>query len=250
VNEMANRIRTLLQIKGDYKPGIYCIESECGKKYIGSSNSVRARLRHHLVYLKRNNHDNSRLQNYFNKYGESKLKFYAIEYCEKSLLIKKEQHYIDLFNPFFNIARIAGATYGLKPWLGKKHSEETKRLIKQKIIETFSKRPRKEKIVRLTKEQNISRFANLNKSEEARKRISEFHKGNKYWLGKKHKPETIANRTGGLNKKAKPIFCKELNRKFETTKEANEFFGVDVLSYVRSQKKIKEIYTVTNADKH
>lgn len=233
-----------------YVPGIYIIVSACGKVYIGSAVNLKTRYMTHRRALIKNKHDNSRLQNYFKKYGANSLTFKVVEFCEREQLIEREQYHIDQLQPFFNIAKMAGATYGLKPWLNKKHSEETKQKIKLTNLLTFAQKPKKEKPIRLTREQNNERFAAINKTEEGRKRCSALHKGNQYWLGKKHSKETIEARTGARNPNSKRILCAELNRLFETGKEAAAYFGVGtsaVTNSIRRGNKIKGQYTLSYA---
>lgn len=56
-----------------------------------------------------------------------------IEYCDPSLLIQKEQYYIDLLKPEYNILEKAGSRFGTK------QSEETKQLISSALKgRTFS----------------------------------------------------------------------------------------------------------------
>jgi group I intron endonuclease len=54
------------------------------------------------------------------KHGYSNFSLDILEYCEPSLLISREQYYIDLLKPQYNILKIAGSR------LGYKHSEVTK----------------------------------------------------------------------------------------------------------------------------
>lgn len=235
---------------GQYVSGIYIVESDSGKVYIGSATKIKTRYMTHICFLRKVLHDNGRLQNYFNKYGEGSLTFRTLEVCAIPDLIKREQFYIDSLNPFFNILRVAGASYGQKYWLGRKHTEETKRKISESNIHTYSKKVKKPKRIKLTKQQNIERFANLNKTAEARKRCSDLHKGNTHWLGKKHKPETIANRMGSLNGNSKRVYCKELDKWFETCKEAYLFFGIGRSAITNSIKKgwkIRGKYTMSYA---
>jgi hypothetical protein len=60
------------------------------------------------------------------KYGYSNFSLDIIEYCESNLLIYREQYYIDLSKPDYNILNIAGNR------LGSKHSEAAKAKMKFK----------------------------------------------------------------------------------------------------------------------
>jgi group I intron endonuclease len=53
------------------------------------------------------------------RYGYSNFSLEIMEFCEASQAVVREQHYLDLLNPEYNILKIAGSS------LGKKHSEET-----------------------------------------------------------------------------------------------------------------------------
>ena len=57
--------------------GIYKIESKIKPEriYIGSSVNIIARWKNHLYELRKNKHRNNKLQNHYNKYGESDLLF-------------------------------------------------------------------------------------------------------------------------------------------------------------------------------
>ena len=78
--------------------GIYKIENlKNGKIYIGSSVNLESREYKHFWMLERNNHDNEYLQNSYNKYGKDSFKFEIIEECDESLLIEKENYYIDIY---------------------------------------------------------------------------------------------------------------------------------------------------------
>ena len=84
--------------------GIYCIINiKNSKKYIGSSKNIRQRLWSHRAELRHNKHENSHLQNAWNKYGEHNFDYYILEKCEESLLLEKEQLYIDIINPEYNM---------------------------------------------------------------------------------------------------------------------------------------------------
>ena len=96
--------------------GIYKIESRIkpDRIYIGSAVNLKHRRETHISSLRLNKHQNNKLQHHFNKYGESDLLFTVICNCVKDELINQEQHYINLYNPYFNICRIAGSLLGTK----------------------------------------------------------------------------------------------------------------------------------------
>lgn len=49
----------------------------------------------------------------FLKYGYSKFKLEILEYCNPSDVIKREQHYIDILNPEYNIKKKSWFKFGL-----------------------------------------------------------------------------------------------------------------------------------------
>jgi group I intron endonuclease len=110
--------------------GIYKIQSKIKPKriYIGSAINIKNRWHSHKSDLRLNKHGNKRLQNHYNKYGEKDLQFSIIIGCLKESLIENEQFFMDCYNPFFNICRIAGSP------LGTKRSDEVKEKMRQKNL--------------------------------------------------------------------------------------------------------------------
>jgi len=103
------------------KSGIYQFRSLInGRVYIGSTVNFNKRRLLHLHYLRKGNHHAKILQRHFNKHGEGDLIFEILECCNVDDLIKAEQKYFDMLNPYFNSCKVAGNTSG---W---KHSDETK----------------------------------------------------------------------------------------------------------------------------
>ena len=79
----------------------------------------------------------SSISNALLKYGYSNFSLYILEYCKPDVLIKREQYYIDLLKPEYNILKVAGSKFGLTAsletreaislgLLGDKLSKETK----------------------------------------------------------------------------------------------------------------------------
>lgn len=107
--------------------GLYKIQSRIKPErvYIGSAVNISKRWSLHLTELKMQRHHSKKLQNHYNKYGSSDLQFSVLLGCERYDLIKIEQYFIDSYNPYFNICKIAGNV------LGRKHTEETKQKMRK-----------------------------------------------------------------------------------------------------------------------
>ena len=107
--------------------GIYGIRSisHPERTYIGSAVNMGQRWREHESQFKLGNHRNPKLRRHCDKYGRGDLVFELIIRCDKGDLIKAEQLFIDLHNPWFNICMVAGSSLGLK------HSAESKRKIRE-----------------------------------------------------------------------------------------------------------------------
>jgi group I intron endonuclease len=79
--------------------GIYKIQNiKNNKIYIGSSVNITNREYKHFWMLNKNVHDNSYLQNSFNKFGKDSFLFEIIELCSYEELIIKENYYISKYN--------------------------------------------------------------------------------------------------------------------------------------------------------
>ena len=97
-----------------------------GKRYIGSAVSLYQRWACHRSMLNRNVHNNKHLQNAWAKYGERTFQFSVVEPCPISLLIQREQYWIDTLgacSPEVGMNNSPTASTSL----GFRHSEETKK---------------------------------------------------------------------------------------------------------------------------
>lgn len=111
--------------------GIYCIQNiDNGKMYVGSSKNIYQRLLKHQAYLRRNIHDNKKLQNSWNKHGEGSFFYSILEICNIGELTAKEQFYIDALKPWYNIM-IKVERIEVSDESKKKMSETRKRLFKE-----------------------------------------------------------------------------------------------------------------------
>lgn len=85
--------------------GIYEILNTVNNKaYIGSSINIKGRWQKHKALLRHNKHENKKLQNAWNKYGEDNFKFSILEECDVKNLLDIEQNYLDNLGAkeFFN----------------------------------------------------------------------------------------------------------------------------------------------------
>jgi len=81
--------------------GIYRITNTVnGKSYVGQSVDVKSRISHHRSELRNNRHENSYLQNAWNKYGEENFTFEILERCSRNELDEREIYYIDHFKTY------------------------------------------------------------------------------------------------------------------------------------------------------
>jgi group I intron endonuclease len=130
--------------------GIYQIKNKKNNKvYIGSAVSLGQRFSVHTHCLRNDKHHNRHLQNAWNKYGEDSFLFEVLEKVEdKEKLVEREQHWIDIREPEYNLSPTAGSTLGVKyseearknvsnalkgkmagednPFYGKKHSKKAR----------------------------------------------------------------------------------------------------------------------------
>lgn len=70
--------------------------------YIGSAINIRSRMRTHLWTLAKQSHHNHTMQNAYNKYTVSQMKFEILEECAKQDLRTREGYYIKLLKPDMN----------------------------------------------------------------------------------------------------------------------------------------------------
>ena len=97
------------------KSGVYIIKNSIDKSvYVGSSIDIYSRFQYHKKNLKNFKHVNQKLNNFCKKYGNDKFIFEVIEFCNKEVLIEREQYYMDIFKSYivgFNISKTASYPY-------------------------------------------------------------------------------------------------------------------------------------------
>lgn len=141
--------------------GVYLIKCKSNDKiYIGQSLNIKHRINEHKSELRKNRHSNSHLQNAFNKYGEEQFEFKVLYEMPKEEYTKEKLNQIEIEyianyqsnirERGFNIEsggngagrssketcekisqKLKGNHNNANAWLGKHHSEETKKLLSE-----------------------------------------------------------------------------------------------------------------------
>lgn len=131
--------------------GVCLIRNKANNKlYVGSSDNIKKRWGSHISKLRCGSHENSKLQNAWNKYLEPSFEFSVIEIIEnKNFLLDAEQSWINIllhdWSVAYNICPAAASPLGRKHSqaskdkmasirTGKKHSLETREKIRQAHI--------------------------------------------------------------------------------------------------------------------
>jgi hypothetical protein len=112
--------------------GVYKITNIVTNKiYIGSTIlSFNKRFAVHKCDLRKNKHHSNKLQNSWNKHGESNFIFEILEICKKEVCLIKEQEYINLYNPHITGYNINPNAFNCS---GKIVSQKTKDKISSKL---------------------------------------------------------------------------------------------------------------------
>jgi group I intron endonuclease len=95
------------------------------------------------------------------KFGYLKFSLEILEYCEPKDVIKREQHYLNILKPEYNILKTAGSVLGLK------HTEEIRAKIREASL-------------------GNKNMLGKTHTEETKAQIREAQKGNNSRLGKTH----------------------------------------------------------------
>lgn len=139
VYENADMDKVKLLADNRNKSGVYqWVNLKNGKSYVGSSTDLGRRFKgYYSIYFleKETQKRKSLIYSALLKYGYANFSVKILEHCDPSEVISREQYYLDLLKPEYNILKFA---YSL---LGFKHSEETKT-----------------KLIYLTPEQNAKRL--------------------------------------------------------------------------------------------
>lgn len=230
-NVFVNKSTILLENRD--KPGIYrWINKLNGNSYVGSGINLSKRISDYYKEseLKRNPRP---IHAALLKHGYPNFTLEVLEYCKLDELIKREQYYLDLLNPEYNILKHA---YSL---LGFKHSDENIAKFKLRTISEEHK--------------NILSSVHLGKevSQETRDKLSlataNYNKSNPL------SPEAIANITAKTTEregKSVQLLNIQTNEilDFPTLTKAAEHLGITrqaVRNAINRESLVKELYRIS-----
>lgn len=174
------------------KSGIYTITNKVNKKiYVGKAVNLQERINVHKSELRQNKHQNSHLQNSYNKYGYLNFEFEILEEYPKDLLCAMEHYWCNILkthetgynmgltnpNCLSKISKISVQKrtntrrknaekrgYWVHPDYCKKLSEQKKgKPVSSKMLER-SKAILSKKVIRIDKEGNEVEYSSLNEA--------------------------------------------------------------------------------------
>lgn len=115
-DSLLNKYNVLIENKD--KSGIYrWVNKINNESYVGSSVNLTNRLRRYYNINYLNSKiiiDNSRIYRALLKYNYSNFNLEILEYCNNEYLKIREQYYLDLLKPEYNICKTAGSMLGFK----------------------------------------------------------------------------------------------------------------------------------------
>lgn len=208
--------------------GIYIIRcSKTNKVYIGQSRFLEKRFSQHINKLKRNKHENQRLQNAFNKYGKDAFSYSILEVLDEKEFQKEkldllEIKYISLYdstNRDFGYNLDSGGN-------GKgRASEETRKKLSKAMKGKYIGRKISEETKALMRKNHSHYWLGKHHSEETKKLYSLQRKGKPSHLkGKTQTKEHIKKRTDCQN--GKVWVNNGNNSKFVTQDEAQQLVSM------------------------
>lgn len=135
--------KSIISLENRDSSGVYAlICMVTSKVYIGSSVKLGPRLLDYMQPAYLFSRPNSPLIKALVKYGNINFCFIILEICEPKEVLKREQYWIDLICPEYNLSPIAGSTLGVPvsvetraklrfTQLGKNHNEETRTKLRE-----------------------------------------------------------------------------------------------------------------------
>lgn len=238
------------------KAGIYMLTNKLtGDIYVGQSVDLRKRFLNYfnLSYLSRRNE--LIICRAIIKYGYSNFSVTILEYCNKSELDIREQHYFDTLNPEYNIQKIAGGSSK-----GLILSEETKNKISKALKGVYigekaywygrTMSAATKEIMSSKRKGELNPLYGKSHSEDTKELMRQKA------LGRKHSEDTKLLMS---SKRGNPVFIYEkctsegfkLIGSFISARRAGKFLGISgstILSYMKSRMVFKDRYKFSSKD--
>jgi group I intron endonuclease len=231
------------------KSGIYMLTNLLtGDMYIGQSTDLSKRFRRYFTISYIKSRKELIISRALIKYGYANFSLSILEYCDRCDLTVREQHYIDKFNPQYNILKIVGSSLGFK------QSEETKLKISKALkgVYTGDKSPlfgsfhteETKKRMSLSKAGENNPLYEKTHSEDTRKLMSQRALSRKHSCETKDKiSKTHGNPVNIYEKCSSKGF--ELIGSFVSARRAAKFLGISgstVIKYMQSGAIFKDKY--------
>lgn len=202
--------------------GIYKITNLInGDSYIGRSVNIKRRFMEHKAPK---NGGGKTIHAAIQKYGLENFSFEVLEECPEEMLDEREVYYIGKLKPKYNIAS------GGRGPTGMRHTDKTKRLLRQKAKTEWDNKSEEEK-ERIIQENLKGPRIGHAVTEETREKLRQKSKG------KKQSRETVEKRMQTMQKKResgwkknptgnwKPVVCLESGMVFPSVKSAAYYIG-------------------------
>jgi len=198
----ADTMKTEILNENRNKIGIYrWINLLNGKSYVGSGVNLSHRLK--LYYSLRSmnaqlKRGKSAIYSSILKHGHSSFSLEILEYCEPDNVVTREQHYLDLLKPEYNLLGTAGSSLGYLHSVGSiAKMSEAKKGNKNRIGKSHSELAKAK-----MSEVHIGKIL----SDKTKAKMSEIKKGKKNPLfGKTHSEETKNKMSEGLGTAVKVL---------------------------------------------
>lgn len=165
-----------------------------GDRYVGSSRNLKHRKAVHLHDMQNGNRGNYKMKRDCDKYGKDVFKWVILEFAEPEKLVEREQHWIDLAKPEYNIRQTAHNNCPTKTELtliankkrsekmtGRKETDEHRKKISNGLLQYYSD-PKNHKPV----------------PKERRKHLSEINTGEKNPNWGTKRPQEFKDMIGNL----------------------------------------------------
>ena len=218
------------------KSGVYrWINNSNGKSYVGSSIDLVSRLYSYYSLRFLEKQTSSLICKALLKYGHSAFTLDILEYCEPENNIEREQYYIDLLKPEYNIQKVAGSS------IGQKRTDETKLKISKYRSGRALAQDTKEKIAAamLGRKHTVESIAKMKN-----KVLSTQH------LAKLRDHLAKLNSLQGTKIKIIDTLTNEITL-WDSTYKAAKGIGVSqatIWRYLKAKKTYKNRYVITLAD--